>query len=88
MKKLYSDAKECLLSRIPSDNSSSILDSYLEYPDQSKSPVSLNELYKRLLASAQNSNMKAGVVGGAIGGVDNLGKILFKFNWIYITMFQ
>ena len=31
-------------------------------------PSTLAGLYERLLESAQNANMKAGVIGGAIGG--------------------
>ena len=38
------------------------------------------ELYKRILTSAQNSNMKSGVIGRSIGGVDKLSSVLYKFN--------
>lgn len=38
------------------------------------------EIYKRLLMSAQNANMKSGVIGGSIGGIDNLATILFGFD--------
>lgn len=37
-------------------------------------------LYERLLLSAQNANMKAGVIGGSIGGVDKLAAVLEDFD--------
>ena len=37
-------------------------------------------LYQRLLLSAQNANMKAGVIGGSIGGIDKLGAVLADFS--------
>jgi hypothetical protein len=43
-------------------------------------PSTLAGLYERLLESAQNANMKAGVIGGAIGGVGNLGQVLCDFD--------
>lgn len=38
------------------------------------------ELYQRLLGSAQNANMKNGVIGKSIGGVDKLSSVLDGFN--------
>jgi hypothetical protein len=42
-------------------------------------PNSLAGLYERMLESAQSANMKAGVIGGSIGGVGNLGRVLCAF---------
>jgi hypothetical protein len=42
-------------------------------------PESLAGLYERMLESAQSANMKAGVIGGSIGGVGNLGPVLCDF---------
>lgn len=39
----------------------------------------LAEVYFRLLLSAQNANMKAGVIGGSIDGIRNLQNILCDF---------
>jgi hypothetical protein len=36
-------------------------------------------LYEHILESAQSANMKAGVIGGSIGGVGNLGRVLCDF---------
>lgn len=56
------------------------MESYLALPDTSDVPVPIDELFQRLLNSAQNAHMKAGVIGGSIGGVHNLGTVLFKFD--------
>jgi hypothetical protein len=45
----------------------------------------LNGVYERLLKSAQNANMRAAVVGKAIGGVSTLGPLLFDFDPISVT---
>ena len=74
MEHLYIEAKKFLLNKIPSEQRIEILDSYLELPDRSTEPVSIPELFERLLKSAQNANMKSGVIGKAIGGVTNLSK--------------
>jgi hypothetical protein len=42
-------------------------------------PDTLARLYEHLLESAQSANMKAGVIGGSIGGVGNLGRVLCDF---------
>lgn len=80
MKALYVDAKKFLLKRIPSKQAKEILESYLQLPDKSAEVVEIAVLFRRMLSSAQNANMKAGVIGDSIGGVENLGKILFKFD--------
>ena len=42
-------------------------------------PDTLAALYEHVLESAQSANMKAGVIGGSIGGVANLGPLLCDF---------
>jgi hypothetical protein len=42
-------------------------------------PDTLAGIYERILESAQNANMKAGVIGGSIGGVHQLGRVLCDF---------
>lgn len=76
----YDKAREFLIGQIPSNSPESVLKHYLSLPDKSQSPVSLEKIYLRLLASAQNANMKAGVIGGSIGGVEKLAAVLFEFN--------
>lgn len=56
-----------------------IIDRYL-HPDPIRQ--SLNDipgLYYRLLFHAQNANMKSGVIGKSIGGVEKLARVLFDF---------
>jgi hypothetical protein len=43
-------------------------------------PDTLAALYERMLESAQSGNMNAGVIGGSIGGVGNLGPVLCDFH--------
>jgi hypothetical protein len=42
-------------------------------------PESLAGLYERMLESVQSANMKAGVIGGSIGGVGKLAPVLCDF---------
>ena len=42
-------------------------------------PNTLAGLYERMLESAQNANMRTGVIGGSIGGVHQLGRVLCDF---------
>lgn len=80
MRQTYSKTKQFLVKLIPSADAKSILETYLELPDKCNEPVSISKLFECLLSSAQNANMRAGVIGGAIDGIDNLGKALFSFN--------
>jgi hypothetical protein len=75
-KAAYTLAKDCLLQQGSAGITTELLEKYLT-PEQR--PDSIAEIYKRILESAQNANMKAGVVGGAIGGVEKLGAILCDF---------
>lgn len=43
-------------------------------------PATLEEIYQSMLGAAQNSSMKAGVIGRAMGGVDKLGPVLEGFS--------
>jgi hypothetical protein len=42
-------------------------------------PDSLNGIYERMLESLQNRGMRSKVIGGSIGGVHELGKVLVDF---------
>lgn len=80
VKEIYNNAKLFLLERIPSKQRNEILDDYLELPDGSAEPVEKCILFESILRSAQNANMKTGVIGDSIDGVHRLGKILFDFD--------
>ncbi|HHG3468186.1 TPA: hypothetical protein ACPVZR_004561 [Vibrio parahaemolyticus] len=77
---VYNKARNFLLANTPDEVTDEILDSYLSLPEPSYKCLSINELYKRLLFSAQNANMKTGVIGGSIGGVEKLSSVLFDFD--------
>jgi hypothetical protein len=53
----YDKARKFLIGKIPSENANAVLEHYLSLPDKSQSPVSLEELYRGLLVSAQNANL-------------------------------
>jgi hypothetical protein len=78
-KTAYSLAKEYLLDLGIAGVTSELIDKYLHLSQNKPRPGTVAEIYKRILQSAQNANMKAGVVGGAIGGVEKLGVILSEF---------
>lgn len=80
MRETYLTAKKFLIRELQLPNATAIVESYLLLPDRSDVPVPISELFERLLSSAQNANMKAGVIGGAIGGINRLGEVLFDFD--------
>ena len=57
-----------------------ILEQYLSPTSLRPMPNHMSGVYQRLLESAQNANMKASVIGKAIGGVDKLSLVLHDFN--------
>lgn len=57
-----------------------VLDHYLDPGSERLRSQTLNGVYQLLLESAQNANMRAGVVEAAIGGVGELGPLLFSFD--------
>jgi thermostable 8-oxoguanine DNA glycosylase len=74
----YALAKEFLLrSGAERGITSELIEKYL-YLSKPR-PSTLAGLYERILESAQSANMKAGVIGGSIGGVGNLGRVLCDF---------
>ena len=57
-----------------------LLNSYLNPEHLPEKADEIPELYHRMLESAQNANMRSGVIGKAIGGVKNLSHVLFEFD--------
>jgi hypothetical protein len=53
---------------------------YLSPESLKPRPMTRRGLYLRVLQSAQNAGMKAGVIGGSIGGVEKLGPVLENFS--------
>lgn len=77
-------AREFLLKETPSEVDEAVIDSYLSVPPPCSETILMPELYQRLLESAQNANMRAGVIGGSIGGIKNLGNVLLDFDHIRV----
>lgn len=59
---------------------SALVEKYLNPVNADNMSRTMPALYERLLLSAQNANMKAGVIGGSIGGVNKLGAVLADFS--------
>ncbi len=76
----YQLAKDFLLKNTPPEVDENLLRKYLNLSRSQVNLNSKNDIYFRLLESAQNTNMKAGVIGRAIGGVKTLGNVLNDFN--------
>jgi hypothetical protein len=77
-KAAYVLAKDFLLRFSPEGVTPELIEKYLHL-SKAKRPKTLPDLYGHLLESAQNSNRKPGVVGGAIGGVGKLRPVLCNF---------
>lgn len=72
--KAHALAKEYLLQLNIKGVTPELLEKYLHLLERKPRPDSVAEIYKRILQSAQNANMRAGVIGAAIGGVERLAK--------------
>lgn len=79
-RRAYKLARKYLLSFESAGVTPEILEKYLNFSKIDSESKTMAEIYKRLLISAQNANMKAGVIGGSIGGIDKLGVVLFEFD--------
>lgn len=79
-KKVYQLAKEYLPKRNITGVTAALVEKYLNPLSLNPKPTSKEAIYQRILESAQNANMKAGVIGRSIGGVDKLSVVLKGFN--------
>jgi len=78
-RKAYALAKEFILKKKAEGITNEILEKYLQHRHIHR-PDSINKIYKQILASAQNANMKAGVIGRALGGMEKLAIVLGNFD--------
>jgi thermostable 8-oxoguanine DNA glycosylase len=83
-RKAYSIAYEFLLGLDIPGVTEELIDKYLHWAENADRPTTLSGVYRRLLVSAQNANMRAGVIGGSIGGIENLGIVLCDFDPIEV----
>lgn len=79
-KQSYLLAKSYLPSLGINGVTANLIEKYLNPLTINPKPTSKEAIYQRILESAQNANMKAGVIGRAIDGVDNLSLVLEGFN--------
>lgn len=79
-KKVYLLAKEYWPSRNITGVTAALVERYLNPLSLNPKPTTKEAIYQRILESAQNANMKAGVIGRSIGGVEKLSPILESFN--------
>jgi len=77
-RKCYQLAKDFLQQLNAVGVTPQLIDKYLNKTDYPK-PTSLPEIYGCILHSAQNANMKATVIGKAVGGIDKLKPVLCNF---------
>ena len=78
-RKAYDLAKEFLVGLDVEGVTPDLIEKYLSFSTTNPRPNSLPEIYSRILESAQNANMKARIVGGAIDGINNLKPALCGF---------
>ncbi len=76
----YLLAKSYLPNLGQKDITANLIEKYLNPLSLNPKPTSKQGIYQRILESAQNANMKAGVIGRAIGGVSKLSVVLEDFN--------
>lgn len=67
-------------NNLSSKDAEKVLSHYLNVMDASDVPKPIETIYFRMIASAQNANMMANVIGGSIGGIENLGRATFAFD--------
>lgn len=79
-KQAYLLAKRYLPNLGQKDITANLIEKYLNPLSLNPKPTSKQGIYQRILESAQNANMKAGVIGRAIGGVSKLSVVLEDFN--------
>ena len=79
-RQVYELAKNYLPSLRIEGVTPSLIEKYLNPFYLNPRPISKEGLYRRILESAQNANMKSGVIGGSIDGIDKLAPILDGFN--------
>jgi hypothetical protein len=77
-KATYELARQYVLSFRGDGVTDEVLDAYLE--PRIAPPSSINDVYRRLLESAQNSNMRPAVIGESIGGLGSLRHVLCDFD--------
>lgn len=79
-KQAYLLAKSYLPNLGINEITANLIEKYLNPLTINPKPTLKEGIYQRILESAQNANMKAGVIGRTIGGVSKLSVVLEEFN--------
>ncbi len=80
--KVFNAARNFLLEESPGDMTEAMILGYLKpESDEEAGELSFPGIYRQILESSQNSNMKSGRISGVLGGsIEPLGKILSNFD--------
>jgi hypothetical protein len=73
------DLAESFLNSLTTKDGFRVTQEMLSKYFQVEKQKTIVDIYFRLLLSAQNANMKAGVIGGSIDGIENLQNVLCDF---------
>jgi len=79
-RRVYGLAWEFLLNLRARGVTETLIEMYLNPKTLKPRPKDIAGIYARFLQSAQNAGRTSNIVGEAIGGVDKLGKVLFRFD--------
>lgn len=79
---IYNEAYNFLINQVKIEKN--IIEKYLKPEEKRNKPNSINDIFKAILESAQNTSMSPNVIGKSISGIksniDPLGILLFNFN--------
>lgn len=86
-KRFFEDGKSFVIAQIEkvqhldSKGAENLLSKYLVPELSYEEGLKIQDVYKRLIMSSQNANMRAGVISGALdGGIESLGMVLCDFD--------
>lgn len=83
-KRFYDFAYKFLVEKTPSFITEDIIKKYLIVEKPELNCSTINDIFYKMLLSAQNRQMSVNVIGGAIGEIKNLGKVLNNFDIDYV----
>lgn len=86
-KRFFESGKSFVISQIAKlkcldgDKAEKLIHKHLVPEKNYNEGLTINDIYKQLIASSQNANMKAGVIGRSLDGkVESLGRVLCEFD--------
>lgn len=79
-KKAYQLAKDYLPKKRITGVTPDLIEKYLDPLTLKPKPTTKEDIFQRILISAQNANMKSGVIGKSINGIEKLSNVLENFS--------